>query len=138
MENRKRGQCACGNIKYSYKGDPINIVFCYCKECQIQTGSDKFFALWVPKNNFQVEKGKASVYTRLGDSGKEMCRHFCKDCGVTVYIDVEVVEMVSIAAVTLNDSENLSPKVAIYTASAPKWATLPNNIHHFEKCCLLG
>ena len=66
MENRKHGQCACGNIKYSYRGDPINMVFCYCKECQIQTGSDKFFALWVPKNNFQVEKGKASVYNSSG------------------------------------------------------------------------
>ena len=133
MENKEHGQCACGNVKYGYEGDPINIVFCYCKECQIHTGSDKFFALWVPKNNFQVEKGKTLVYTRLGDSGKQMHHHFCKDCGVTVYIDVEVIDMVSIAVVTLDDSQNLAPKMAIYTASAPKWAVLPENIHLFEK-----
>lgn len=133
MTNRKYGKCACGNIEYSYEGDPINIVFCYCKECQTHTGSDKFFALWVLKNSLQVEKGKPSIFTRLGDSGKPMHHHFCKNCGVTVYIDVVVVDMVSIAAMTLDNSENLVPSMAIYTASAPKWAILPEDIPLFEK-----
>ena len=67
------------------------------------------------------------------DKSEPMHHHFCKDCGVIVYIDTDVVEMVSIAAVTLNDSDNLAPVMAIYTASAPKWAVLPEGIPHFEK-----
>ena len=85
------------------------------------------------KNSVQVEKGKPSIFTRLGDSGKPMHHHFCKNCGVTVYIDVVVVDMVSIAAMTLDNSENLVPSMAIYTASAPKWAILPEDIPLFEK-----
>ncbi len=133
MADRKHGKCACGNIEYSYEGDPINIAFCYCKDCQVHTGSDKFFALWVPKDGLQVDKGEPAVFTRLGDSGKPMHHHFCKDCGVTVYIDVTVVNMISIAAVTLDNNENLKPAMAIYTASAPKWAVLPEGIPLFEK-----
>ena len=133
MSVKKYGRCSCGEIEYSYEGDPINIVFCYCKECQIHTGSDKFFAFWVPKKNFKLEKGDPAIFIRQGDSGKPVHHHFCRNCGVTAYIDVLAVDLVSIAAVTLDNSDSLVPKMAIYTTSAPKWAIFPENIHLFEK-----
>jgi len=133
MGSRKHGRCGCGNIEYSYEGDPINIVFCYCKECQVHSGSDKYFGLWASKDNFRVDKGDPAVFTRLGDSGKPMNHYFCKDCGTTIYVEVTVANMVSIAAATLDDNTNLSPAMAIYTVSAPKWAVLPEGIPHFEK-----
>lgn len=55
------------------------------------------------------------------------------DCVVTVYIDVDVVDMVSIAAATLDDNDSLAPTMAIYTASALQWVVLPKGISHFER-----
>ena len=133
MTDRKHGKCVCGNIEYSYSGEPINTAFCYCTDCQIHTGSDKYFGVWAPKENLQIDKGEPVVFTRLGDSGEPTHHFFCKDCGVTLYVEATVVNMVSIAATTLDDSENLVPAMAIYTASAPKWAILPEGIPHFEK-----
>jgi hypothetical protein len=133
MTNRKQGRCACGNIEYSYAGDPINIAFCYCKDCQTHTGSDKYLGVWAPTDSLQVDKGEPTVFTRLGDSGEPTHHHFCKDGGVTLYVEATVANIVSIAAVTLDDSENLVPAMAIYTASASKWAILPEGISHFEK-----
>ena len=37
----KNGSYGCGALKYSVEGEAINSVFCYCKECQVHTGSDK-------------------------------------------------------------------------------------------------
>lgn len=64
------GSCACGTIRYFFEGEPINSAFCYCKECQVHTGSDKWFVLWVPKDKFSLTKGSPSPFTRKGDSGK--------------------------------------------------------------------
>ena len=49
----KNGSCGCGKLKYSVEGEPINSLFCYCKECQIITGSDKWFGVWVPKDKLK-------------------------------------------------------------------------------------
>lgn len=133
MAGKTKGKCACGNVAYSYKGDPINTAFCYCKECQIHTGTDKYFGVWVSSANFHIEKGAPAIFSRLGDSNKNVNHYFCKDCGTNLYVEITVVNMVSIAASTLDDSANLVPNMAIYTVSAPKWAVLPEGIPHFDR-----
>lgn len=128
----KNGGCGCGDLKYSIEGEPINSVFCYCKECQVLTGSDKWFGLWVPKDNFEIVSGNPVVYTRRGDSGKDMNQLFCEKCGVTICAEVTVGNFYSVAVSTLNDSNDFVPAMAIYTASAPTWAVLPEGVPKFE------
>ena len=127
-----KGKCGCGNVEYDFEGEPINSAFCYCHECQIHTGSDKWFGLWVPTENFKFTKGIPSTFTRIGDSGKEVNHKFCSDCGVTLSIEVTVGNFYSVAASTLNDHASFSPAMAIYTASAPKWAVFPEGVPTFE------
>ncbi|NOY73297.1 MAG: hypothetical protein GXP14_13180 [Gammaproteobacteria bacterium] len=127
-----KGKCGCGNIEYCFEGEPINSAFCYCRECQIHTGSDKWFGLWVPIENFNFIKGTPSNFTRIGDSGKEMNHKFCNDCGTTLSVEVTVGHFYSVAASTLNDNGGFSPAMAIYAASAPKWAIFPEGIPKFD------
>ncbi len=127
------GQCACGNIEYVFEDEPTNLAFCYCHDCQIHTGSDKWFGLWVPKDKFSIVKGKPSVFTRLGDSGQALHHQFCHDCGVTLCIEVTVAGFYSVAASTVKGNSVFSPNMAIYTASAPQWAVFPENIPKFDK-----
>lgn len=130
MEEYK-GKCSCGNIEYCFQGVPINSVLCYCRECQTHTGSDKWFGLWVPVKQFKFTKGTPSNFTRLGDSGKDMNHKFCSECGTTVCVEVTVANFYSVAATTLNNS-SFSPKMAIYTASAPEWAVFPEGVPKFD------
>jgi len=130
--NECEGSCACGAIEYSFGGEPINLVFCCCTECQVHTGSDKWFGVWVPKDQFSITKGTPSSFIRLGDSGKDMIHKFCGICGTTLYIEVTFANFYSVAATTLKDSENLFPKMAIYTASAPDWAVFPEGVPKFD------
>jgi len=128
----KTGRCACGQLTYAYSGSPINSVFCYCKQCQIHTGSDKWFGIWVEKPNFVFLKGMPSVYSRIGDSGQATNYNFCKNCGTTVCAEITVGNFYSISASTLDDNEVEIPAMLIYTAYAPSWATQPDNVPAYE------
>jgi hypothetical protein len=126
------GKCGCGNIEYSFEGEPINSVFCYCSECQIHTGSDKWFGLWVSVEKLSFTKGTPSTYTRLGDSGKDMNHKFCSQCGSTLCAEVTVADFYSVAASTLTSPHNFLPKMSIYAASAPNWAVFPEGVPKFD------
>ena len=126
------GKCACGNIEYSFEDEPINSAFCYCKECQITTGADKWFGLWVPTDKLKFTKGSPSKFTRIGDSGNEVHQNFCADCGTTLCAEITVANFYSVSASTLKNNNNLKPNMLIYTASAPKWAVFPRDVPKFE------
>ncbi|MGI0115362.1 GFA family protein [Zooshikella sp. RANM57] len=130
--SENKGQCACGSVEYSFEGEPINTAFCYCKSCQIHTGSDKWFGVWVPKEKLAFTKGQPALYTRLGDSGKEMIHQFCSQCGTTLCIDVTVGNFYSVSASTINNNHELKPNMAIYTASAPSWAVFPEGVPKYD------
>jgi hypothetical protein len=126
------GKCGCGNIEYSFEGEPINTAFCYCTECQTHTGSDKWFGLWVPLDKLSFTKGTPSTFTRMGDSGKEINHMFCGKCATTLCAEATVGNFYSVAASTIISSNDFSPKMLIYTASAPKWAVFPEGVPKFD------
>lgn len=128
----RNGSCGCGDLKYSVKDEPINTVFCYCKECQAHTGSDKWFGAWFPEEKFKITSGIPSIYTRKGDSGKDMNHLFCSRCGVTVAVQVTVGNFYSVGVATLDQVSGLEPSMAIYTASAPSWAVYPEGVPKFD------
>ena len=130
--NKKDGGCQCGAIKYSCVGEPINSVFCYCKECQLLTGSDKWSGLWFPKDKLEFIKGTPSVTTRKGDSGKDIHRMYCSECEVTVCAEVTVGNFYSVSTSTLNENNTVKPAMLIYTASAPEWAVFPKGVPKFD------
>ena len=122
----------CGSLEYSVEGGPINSVFCFCKECQVHTGSDKWFGVWFPKDSFKIVSGNPVVFTRKGDSGKDLNHMFCEKCGVTICAEVTVGNFYSVAVSTLDNADDFVPAMAIYTASAPNWAVFPGGVPKFE------
>lgn len=125
------GGCRCGEIEYYFDKDPINSIFCYCKECQTLTGSDKWFGLWVAKENFKITKGTPLTYTRSGDSGNEVHYQFCGTCSTVVCAEVTAGNFYSVSATTLR-SNDFMPKMSIYTSSAPSWAIFPEYVPGFD------
>ncbi len=130
--NKNEGNCSCGAIEYDFEGEPLNSVFCYCRECQATTGSDKWAGFWVPVEKFSYTKGTPKIFTRIGDSGKKVNINFCKDCGTTLCAEVTVGNFFSVAASTLKDSNTFSPKMSIYASSAPNWAVFPEGVPKFD------
>ncbi len=127
------GQCLCGNLVYSFEGEPINAVFCYCQDCQTTTGSDKWFGLWIPVDKFEFTKGEPAIYTRPGSSGQPVHYNFCPDCGTTICSEITAGKFYTVGASTLKDSSVFTPKMVIFTTSTPNWAVLSQDIPNYER-----
>ena len=128
----KEGGCRCGSLRYAVEGEPINSVFCYCKECQALTNSDKWFGAWIPKEKFSILSGSPATYSRLGDSGKELIYMFCGACGIAIGAEVKVGNFISIAVSSLDNANEIKPAMSIYAASAPEWALFPEGVPKFD------
>lgn len=128
---RHIGSCSCGEIEFCFENDPINSIFCYCKACQALTGSDKWFGVWVPKDNFKFTKGTPSSYTRKGNSGQNVNYLFCGKCSTAVCAEITAGNFYSVSATALQNNE-FQPRMSIYASSAPSWATFPSGLPTFD------
>jgi hypothetical protein len=82
------GGCLCGAVRYESTGEPGFALLCHCRDCQRQSGS-AFAAGWrVPAAGFRVTQGEPKLYLRAADSGNEITRAFCPDCGTMLFLRV--------------------------------------------------
>ena len=132
MSKSYTGKCGCGEIKLAFEGDPMKAVFCYCTDCQSDTGSDKWFGLWVANDNLEFTEGEPRTFTRSGSSGMPVHKKFCGTCGTTMGIDVVAGGFYSVAASLLDQKNEFSPTMAIYTASAVDWAVYPEGVPKYD------
>ena len=118
------GHCLCGNVKYRIDTEPFATAFCYCENCQRQTGTAFSIVIGVPKDALHVEGDSLSCFDTTGDvHGTTTHRHFCSHCGSPVYSTVDAQpDVVYVKAGTLDDASVLHPNVEVFTRSAQPWA----------------
>lgn len=102
---RITGECLCGNIRYLMASDPVRTTVCYCKFCQRATGAAQMILAVFPRTDLSFVRGKPGVYVHISEgSGKEMCVHFCKECGTKLYLNFERwPDIVGLYSGTLDD-----------------------------------
>ena len=128
----RKGQCACGEIKYSVTGEPMHTVFCYCKDCQRLTSTDKWFGAFFAKDNFQLTAGSPKIYSRTSDAGNIVNALFCGNCATTIAGELPAINFYSVAVATLLDAGDMQPSIVLYAASAPSWAVFPEGVPSFD------
>lgn len=125
------GSCACGQVHYSAEAEPVFTGVCHCTECQKETGTAFNIVVAVPQSALSIE-GTPKDYVAKGDSGKQVVRKFCPNCGSTLLSEPEVMAGVSILrAGTLDDTSWLKPTMEIYCASAQSWVQLGGGMQRF-------
>jgi hypothetical protein len=119
------GACLCGQATYSCDADPVATAICHCTECQRQTGTAFSVVVGVPREALRVEGESVSSYTTVGtDSGVEVERRFCRECGSPLVSAPAAGPLVWIKAGTLNDRSWLEPQVSVWCDSAQPWVPL--------------
>ena len=105
--------CGCGQVRFEFSGEPIKQVFCYCTDCQMRTGGDKWFGIWVPSDDFKyVGVLSPSVYTTKDDSGGDINCYTCPDCGGELRIVGEdVSELLDMIAAQLKVASPMASAV---------------------------
>ena len=65
------GQCLCGQVKVSARGEPVRVGICHCTNCRQESGSAfTFYAIW-PAQQFE-HAGETAEFNR---------QSFCARCG---------------------------------------------------------
>lgn len=123
------GSCFCGAIRYRAEAPKTLHYLCHCTHCQRYSGSAHHAAIVVAANDLKVE-GTPKVYTTKADSGRDIARHFCGDCGGHLFTSPwPEATRFSIKAGTLDDRSLFKPTDQIWDQSRPDWVDQERAAH---------
>jgi hypothetical protein len=123
------GSCLCGQVTYGCAADALATAVCHCTECQKQTGTAFSVIVAVPRDAFHVEGESLASFTTVGtDTGKEVARQFCRECGSPIVSFSDgLPELALIKAGTLEDTSWLEPTMDVWCDSAQPWVPLESH-----------
>ena len=84
----RAGGCLCGAVRYESEGEPQFSLQCHCRDCQRQSGAPHVAAVRVPAAAFRIVRGTPRHYVAKADSGNDITRVFCGDCGTPLYVQL--------------------------------------------------
>jgi hypothetical protein len=122
------GGCLCKAVRYMITAPPIVTRECWCRVCQYLGAGSSAVNVCFPSAAVQVS-GELRDYPSVADSGNLMHRRFCPTCGTPVFTSAEVrPHLVFVRVGTLDEPQQVRPDMAIWTASAPRWACIDPRI----------
>ena len=84
----RTGGCLCRAVRYECAGEPLFALQCHCRDCQLQSGAPHVAAVRMPSAGFRIVQGSPKRYVANADSGNQITRVFCGDCGTPLYVQV--------------------------------------------------
>lgn len=133
-QNTVEGGCLCGSIRFAISQPLAPAAYCLCSDCRKTTGSAFNISVPVALENFRLLSGSPKSFTKAGDSGIELTRRFCPDCGSPVYTFSERHPgRVYVKAGLIDDSSCVTPAYQSYTSSAVPWAQIPPGLPGYAR-----
>ncbi len=127
------GGCLCGAVRYESKSEPLAVMECHCRDCQYASGGASSTAVVIPAGAFKLTKGEPKRFGSKGDSGADVYRGFCGDCGSPLFSEPPGGAILVVKAGSLDDPSWLKIGGALYVSSAQPWAHIDRNLPCFEK-----
>ena len=119
------GKCLCGSIEVTLNKDPKEIIACYCMNCQKASGGAASFNIIMEDDACDVSRGVTKIFKAIADSGADLERHFCGDCGSPIYSATTSYSGLKIfKAALFSEEKDMRVVTNIWTDSAPEWAAL--------------
>lgn len=123
------GGCFCGAIRYRAEAKKTLHYLCHCTHCQRYSGSAHHSAIVVASDDVKVD-GTPKVFTTLADSGREIARYFCAECGGHLFTSPwPEATRFSIKAGTLDEPGLFQPTDQIWDQSRPAWVDQDRTCH---------
>ena len=133
MELSLNGGCACGSIRYECRSKPMLEYKCHCRACQRASGSGFVALLWVPIDKLVLTANEPRYYSVEADSGRQLKRGFCPDCGSHVLLLPELPGIIFIVAASLDNPSEFKPQQAIWISQAQPWDMLDTSLRQFDQ-----
>ncbi|KAF2163653.1 hypothetical protein M409DRAFT_25841 [Zasmidium cellare ATCC 36951] len=132
-----RGSCLCGLFTYKLTSDPLLSTICYCLNCRKWTGSAFTAGLAFPLSSLRPsEESKAYIrqFIDTSQSGNELQRTFCGECGSSVYTEVPWADVVSVARGGLEEGEKLpAPSTEYWCCRKEEWVDVKEIGESFQR-----
>ncbi|MDA0319563.1 MAG: GFA family protein [Proteobacteria bacterium] len=110
------GGCLCGSVRYKVSSDPSFVLNCHCEDCRRSTGSVYGTNVLVDEDKVQIT-GEVSLYVHTADSGNEMTKRFCPNCGTLLFGNSSGRQnSVSIRAGTIDQFDLIKPQMNVFVA----------------------
>ena len=127
------GGCLCGAVRFACAGTLGAAAYCHCADCRKCTGSAFVVSVAVERARFEITAGSPNGFTKHGDSGTELTRHFCPDCGSPLFTSSPChPDHVYIKAGALDDPASIRPTHQSWTRSAVPWATIEPGLRSYD------
>ena len=122
------GGCLCGKVRFRISAEPIAMRLCWCRLCQYLAAGNATVNVVFPSNAIQIE-GEPRDFRSVAASGNVMHRRFCADCGTQLFSEAESrPHLIIVRNGALDDTELMSPGATIWTAEAPEWAWIDEDL----------
>lgn len=133
MASEYTGGCLCGELRFTCTAEPEFTFYCHCSDCQKTGGSPFSVELMVASGSFEM-RGTPQTHTVVGDSGKNVHRHFCPDCGSGICLECDSDPgYVFIKAGALDDAAWVKPDMHIFTDAKQPWLEVADDLPRYER-----
>jgi hypothetical protein len=89
--------------------------------------------LWVPIDSLHLTANEPKYYAVVADSGRQLKRGFCPECGSNVLLLPEFPGFIFIVVSSLDEPSAFNPQQEIWTSSAQPWDLLDSNLQQFDQ-----
>jgi len=104
------GQCLCGDITFTLRGQPQGASVCHCGQCRKQSGH-LWASAYVPRTDITI-----TGPVRWFEATPAAARGFCPRCGSSLFWAAHDEDTLSFALGALNAPTGLSLTKHIFTA----------------------
>jgi hypothetical protein len=126
------GGCACGEVRYRLKSEPLFVHSCHCLNCQRQTGSAFVINLLIEADRVELLSGEPLPVDVPRGGGNMQRIYRCPTCQVAVYSQYTRPEFLYVRAGTLDEPRSITPDVHIFTKSKVDWVVIPEGVPAFD------
>lgn len=119
--NHYIGGCLCGSIRLEASGPPYRVGICHCMDCRKHHG-----ALFHASAIFP-----ADAVTITGNTQSYNGRHFCPQCGSSVFgISADEIE---VNLGSLDNPDQFIPSYELWTIRREAWLPVFSNMKHYDQ-----
>lgn len=121
--------CDCGAVTLHVAGRPISMFQCACLNCQKASGGGHSSIVLLSADAARTT-GATKSFRRLAASGANFSRHFCPECGTTVFATSSRAPGLRIVPVGMLAGLNdwFKPNQLIFSRSHAGWDLIEEHI----------
>src|SRR6476646_4711990 len=119
--DRFTGGCLCGNVRIEASGPPYRVGLCHCLDCRKHHGALFYASAIFPEQAVTIH----------GETRDYAGRHFCPDCGSSVF--GRSGDEIAVSVGTLDAPDRLTPTYELWTIRRESWLPPFSLKHSYER-----